>query len=777
MYRRLLAGVALVALAVTACGPDATGPVDVKPTVGPQTTHQAGDAALAAIITEQLTCLYQKGLLPNEQSSLGKFNAIKAQLAAGDLQGAAEGTANLIKFIELKYSQYSGPTTIDCGGNIGSITVLALKDDVIKNLWSYLGFDGAVCEVPPGQPKICQTGDLTTGFVYFPENIFSQLTFVSIEEIPTEPLQGLFDEHPVRVRILTSGLSDFSDDLAFPVKPLVVVCFNDALLPSDVSIVSRWLLGSNHEGTFNFIPGADFSSYPAEVLTLAQNMCGAAPGPSPFSSQTAFGRFGNSLVNLLLPAKLQALPPGQLSFGGVGGSAEQFSNFGVVDPGLSAFGGVGGSAEQFAPGAGAPPSGPSTSTYSGATSTVVGTAGEVACQPGSVIPGCTTFEAGGLPTVKVVAPVSGLGIPGVAVTFTMLDPITQPYAATPSGAAMCTGQTTAVTGADGTAPVPCLSFGTTVGYKNLQVTFDPTGVDPLACIIGSDQSCNNGTTVNFLVQTTPGAAALIKTYMPPSAPVAAQTFSYGTGLAEGVAVSPAPQVIVTDQYGNAVGAGVGITWSPITGSNGAALVVGGAGSTSAGGLAQVTSWTLGAGLNQILAEITDVVGGTPASFTGSVPTGQSLFACPVGGNKTDIGAISFPRVNGTVRSITLYASVTGQSSTEATYNATFTVRKNNSTGAIVGSGAGGFALPGNNGSPRAITLGLSDVVLASETTGGVQTLWVTVSFSNLPATRKIQVWYNSSITRSNQGPCYNSLVYNPGSTTVFKRGLGINVTN
>ena len=192
------------------------------------------------------------------------------------------------------------------------------------------------------------------------------------------------------------------------------------------------------------------------------------------------------------------------------------------------------------------------------------------------------------------------------------------------------------------------------------------------------------------------------------------------------------------------------------------------------------SWTLGAGLNQILAEITGVVA-TAASFTGSVPTGQSLFACPVGGNKTDIGAISFPKPNGTVRSITLYMSVTGQSSAEATYNATYTVKKNNAAGAIVGGGAGGVTLPGNNGSPRTITLGLTDVVLPTETAGtgqnAVNTLWVEVAFSNLPATRKIQVWYNNSITRSNQAPCGNSLVYNPGSTTVFKRGLGINVTN
>ena len=37
------------------------------------------------------------------------------------------------------------------------------------------------------------------------------------------------------------------------------------------------------------------------------------------------------------------------AFGGVGGSAEEFSPFSAVDAGLQAFGGAGGSAEEFAP--------------------------------------------------------------------------------------------------------------------------------------------------------------------------------------------------------------------------------------------------------------------------------------------------------------------------------------------------------------------------------------------------------------------------------------------
>jgi hypothetical protein len=781
MRRRLLAGVALVALVLSACGPDATGPVEVKRPAGPQTTHDPDHLALADLITEQLTCLYSvAGLLPNEASSIGKFNAIKAALDAGDTQGAVDGTANLVKFIELKYSQYANPeNTIDCGGSIGSITVHALKDDVIKNLWSYVGLNGTICEVPPGAPKICQTGDETTGFVYFPDDIFSTLTYVALE-VNQDPLQFQFVEYRNRVRIVASATSDFS---TFALKPLVVVCFDDTqAIPPEV--LARLLLGTKHETppttTFKFL-GPSIGDYPLEVQQQAIDMCGTAQPAPAFSSRTAFGRFGNRLLDMLLPAAVQA-QSGGLSFGGVGGSAEQFSNFGPVDPGLNAFGGVGGSAEQFAPGAGAPPSGPSASIYTAATSTVSDTAGAKACLPGSLDPTCTSTSAGGLPSVTITAPgpipgTPGTPIPNVEVVFQLLDPTIH----TPtSDATLCGAATVTVpTNGFGVATLPCLSFGNTVGYKVLQATVNPTTVDLLACIIDG-VACTPSSLRNFLVETTAGAPALIKTYMPPSSPDTARTFNYGTGLPEGVAVSPAPQVIVMDQYSNPVGAGVGITWSPLTGSNGAVLDSSNASKTSAGGLAQVTSWTLGAGLNQILAEITGVVA-TAASFTGSVPTGQSVFACPVGGNKTDIGAISFPKPNGTVRGITIYMSVTGQSDVEKTYNATYTVKKNNAAGAIVGRGAGGVTLPGNNGSPQTITLGLSDVVLTTETAGtgqnAVNTLWVEVAFDNLPPTRKIQVWYNNSITRSNQVPCGNSLVYNPGSTTVFKRGLGINVTN
>ena len=341
-------------------------------------------------------------------------------------------------------------------------------------------------------------------------------------------------------------------------------------------------------------------------------------------------------------------------------------------------------------------------------------------------------------------------------------------------------QVEVLTDLDGEATLPCFDFGTTVGYNNIKAAFDPSSLTfPGAGQVSVIVNGSNDNSVNFLSHTNPGPAAAVNTWLPTSAPVASATYAYGNGV-EGAAVTDPPRVKVTDAFGNAVG-GVAVTWSPLSAANGALAVVGSGAQTDAGGLARIDSWTLGAGANQLTAEIAGSV--TPATFTASTPTGQALFACAVGGSKTDIGWMSIPKPStaGTIREITLFMSVTGQASTEATYNATMTVLRNSSTGALLGGGAGGVVLPGNNGSPRAITFRLSDPVTLAEISGTGQsatnTIWFNLSFSNLPATRKIQVWYNNAITKSNQGPCYESKVYAPGSITTFKRGLGVNVTN
>ena len=271
-----------------------------------------------------------------------------------------------------------------------------------------------------------------------------------------------------------------------------------------------------------------------------------------------------------------------------------------------------------------------------------------------------------------------------------------------------------------------------------------------------------------------GAASVVQTYMPTSAPVAAASYSYGTGLPVGPVDDP-PQVRVTDAFGNPV-ANIGITWSPASASNGATVTPGtGGATTSAAGLAKVSSWSLGDGFNQVIAEIAGST--TPATFTGTGPTGLALFSCGLGGSKADIGWLTIKTPAGTVRTVNLWMSVTGQSSSIATYPATISIRKNGPTGAVVGGGSGGVTLPGNNGNPTAVTFTLSDEVFVSESGGasGNNALWIELTFPGLVATRKMQVWYQN--VKRPTGDCSNARVYEPGSITKSKTGLSIVVTN
>jgi hypothetical protein len=357
-------------------------------------------------------------------------------------------------------------------------------------------------------------------------------------------------------------------------------------------------------------------------------------------------------------------------------------------------------------------------------------------------------QTSGLPGVYVK---TGLGtaIPGATVTFTMTNPVTDPYKNTISNASVCDGsgttqtQIVATTDATGFAALGCANFGNTVGFKNLQATINPATATGVAgagisevTVTSCDPTCGtpgSSTTLNWLVQTTPGNAAKL----------ALNQSSWSA--AAGAALSPQPVVTVRDRLNNVVttssavvhrdgnraerrhrrldrarpqqphrtdcdlrhthrtwdwwnGGELGtfvrlrnadaghsdrldlsrlgdghqdidaartdrcpdvhlhhgpgprrerqprapsdregrvrqsgkwrtLTWSPLLGSNGSALNVGGATTTGAGGTAQATSWTLGDGANELDANITALLTGTPAQFFASTPTGVANFSC------------------------------------------------------------------------------------------------------------------------------------------------------
>jgi hypothetical protein len=541
--RRLhtLAFAFVVGAVVTACAPDGlTRETGGDGRAGLQGSN-IGDADLVALVEADLTCLYSKaGLLPNESSSLGKFRTVVASVLAGDPAGAQTDADKLIKFIELKYSQYGNQNgTVDCGAPIGVVGITELKERAVARINAYVTLGGNVCEIPDGSPEtFCRTSDDQTAIVYFPAGIFAQLTYVSLEENPPgfTRLQELgFDEYPTYVRIITQPLSNFEDDNLFPLKPLVVVCFNEQVVPNDQALRERLLLGHRHteengDVTFKLLPTPNYAAYDADVLTEATNFCGAAETASvgaPFSPSTLLGRVGNRVASFLAPAPLQA--SAALAFRGVGGSAEEFSEFGAIDRGFTGRGGVGGSAEEFNRASNS--EGLASATVSGDGTTVTGKVG---------VDNNVTDPAE-LPTVRVIAPGTGTPVAGVKVLFELKNPVQAQYSPA-SNASFC-GATEAITDANGQASPPCLNFGNTVGFKNLKVTFDPTPVDPEACIIDdATGACAPATALNFLIATIAGDPAKLAVINSPGA----------TSAQAGVAMVDQPILQVQDAGGNAV---------------------------------------------------------------------------------------------------------------------------------------------------------------------------------------------------------------------------------
>lgn len=166
-------------------------------------------------------------------------------------------------------------------------------------------------------------------------------------------------------------------------------------------------------------------------------------------------------------------------------------------------------------------------------------------------------------------------VPGVSVTF-----------AVASGGGSVTGSP-ATTNASGVATAGSWTLGTTTGANTLKAS--STGL----------------TDVTFTATGTPGLPANI-----------AKTAGDGQTANVGSAVTTAPAVHVTDQYGNAVpGATINFT---VTGGGGSVTV--GSPTTDASGNAAVGSWTLGAGPTTNTLQAAATTGSaTPASFIGYVP--------------------------------------------------------------------------------------------------------------------------------------------------------------
>ena len=890
MRRFGFAGLALSLVVLAACSTDPITPSDGRlpgsvVTPPPQALNEP-TACAADDIEAHLTALMGV-LVPNDNSTLGKFQYVQTLIGYNNPDSTAKARAfaqdPLISFINLKYSQASPADQA------------AQADEFEQVKAEILCFVG-LFNIPRGNtPKVVVTSNQLMG-IWFPEGFCPEdtcsginvaldvLTACTSPGVPTgctpAPFGTLLDLYGNYLKVTLSGDTQNRNQ---NLDAIVGIC-----APTGTEgIVDQLRVLHQDDGTTNTagLTILDGVAIPTELdnLLLCDSWLGANNNIQESVPRSMFARMVNHLADLLLPEKVAAT---RMMLGGlgIGGTTRTFSPFVLAGTTLSATG-IGGTKTTFSP----------------ANPDAQVSAPALTADPNATLADSVDHkQTSGLPGVYVKTGL-GTGIPGATVTFTMTNPVTDPYKNTISNASVCDGsgttqtQIVATTDATGFAALGCVNFGNTVGFKNLQATINPATATGVAgagisevTVTSCDPTCGtpgSSTTLNWLVQTTPGNAAKltlnqsswsaaagaalspppvvtvrdrlnnvittssavvtatatapsggtggligtttatasngiatfgtptglgiggtvgswglsfgsgtltpatasititagtasqILTYLPLVNPSAAATYTYTTGLTPGATVTPAPRVIVRDGYNNPV-SGVALLWSPLTAANGAVLNNTSGGTTGADGTAQVTSWTLGDGLNQVFANIGALPEGTPATFSATTPTGQSIFACTIGTSKQDLVPFSVKRpTNSATKEVTLWMSVTGQSSYSAGYTAALQVFETAAAfqGAAgtspIATKTGTITLPGNNGNPTPVTFSF-----ASSIPKGSGLLYFKLSVT-APGTRKFQLWYASS-GFANNSDCANALMYPSYSAlTPTIKGLRIQLTN
>jgi hypothetical protein len=826
---RALGAVCAVGLVLSACAGDdrVTGPPNPPQAPGPQVAPTPGTCIDFTTLYNQVAGLFVNSS-PDQNSALGKLNNLKHQLDIQNFAAAKAQALNLVDFLLKKYKQgsivASAADFITAVNNIFCFAGLSLTIDNPGNSWIIY---------PSDLPQTLVTQDGFAG-TNLPGNIVDEPTLIGINRIldlfpiGDGPLPTVLDQYPLYYHF--EKQSENNHPFVGPV--VAAVCAANGI-PADV--LARLRLGHGLNPTSSEItPPADASFLNcANAPQLSEVRPGALPAwlrglgdwllPQKVYAFRSGGGVGGSAEEFSPFAPVDV----ELSAsGGVGGSNGEFLRLAPVL-----------SSEVSCPPVQAPTGGAVDSECRPEVTltTELGTkltgvpvdftvetgGGSVAPETGGVCgtPGstatvntdadgkariCWTLGAAGGNSVRARPRVGGDALdetyfvpPSIVFNATANPPVALAFGQQPSnttaGNAISPAPTVSIQDVNG-VQVPgatqqvtmTLSSNAFTGASTTQVnavaglaTFSNLVIETAGTYtLTASATLSNGltSTVSQSFVVSAASPARIKTFMPLVNPVAAQTFDYGSGLTPYTEVSTKPRTIVTDAYGNAVGAGINVYWTANT-SNGSVLDVGAGTQTSAAGTAQVNSYTLGEGSHLLSASLyqEDPVGFLRAQFTASTPTGVPIFTCGVGASKIDLGPFTIPAPNSILKDITLQMSVTGQASVLSSYQASLEVRLDSYTGTLLGTGGGTVALPGNNGSPTAVTFHLAGNGVPRQT--GSHTLWFKLTVT-LPPTRKIQLWYNSSFPNSSS--CKDAKVYSPtypSPSNVIKAGLSIVATN
>ncbi|MBS1241751.1 MAG: hypothetical protein H6R40_1178, partial [Gemmatimonadetes bacterium] len=372
MTRRITAGLALLAMLAAACStsdsltPNEPNQVE-KRLPGPQPAGTYDPTACAAKDTSAINAEFREIVTNTPISGWPSISSFEAKvknaynLRATDLDGARATIADLVDFLQKKYASSPQYGTLDAEVNA-----------LITDLWCFVGLGGTRFDIDPNDPKkdfaLPGEGGVTfpdgfcpaTANEYWPNGCPGINVFLSTLDPDSDPLKTPLDVYPTYLVIETYPALPPALMQAMP--PTVAVCFN---APADIQqtiYLAHQKSGVNDESGFSIRPRVPIGD-DLEALLGCPDLFAQAPS----ATKSFFAQITGKVADFFLPRSVEAAT--MFAFGGVGGSAEEFSPFGAVDAGLS-FGGVGGSAEEFAPPVFL---GPNAITYP--TGSVIGTAG------------------------------------------------------------------------------------------------------------------------------------------------------------------------------------------------------------------------------------------------------------------------------------------------------------------------------------------------------------------------------------------------------------------
>jgi hypothetical protein len=698
----------VAAFVVWSCTDSPTG---VAPSVRSTSTRAATITAGACTDLAGLTQLVNNAFgagSPDAQSVQGKVNNLNHKVVnLNDIAGAQEQAFSIVEFILRKNKQSALPG--------GTAAVVAL----VNGVFCFAGLDITITD--PANSTLIFPLDAPQQLVHtsglagtqLDTNPVSEPTLLTIIPITTVyppgagPLDTKLDQYPGM--FLFEKISATGAPLTKPV--VVAVCLTQSV---PVSVFNRLRLGHGASFGFEITPpaSAGFLNCPTSAPT--------AQAPSLL----------RTVANIFLPKSLHASMQEEEMFtrGGVGGTAGEYSPFDVVDPELSFRGGVGGTAGEYIRSADVVACSPQNleapigtpidaacrpgvklQTRLGTLLSGVPVSWAVTAGGGTIAPAPDAFCGASGSTAQTTTNASGKA----AVCWTMgLTPGANTLTATPSvGGDAPAGVTfnPATFAFNATANPPTALVYTTqpatgsnvVAGANIPVVVravDHNGVTVLGWSSDISLTLNQNTFMGGSVtasatavagEATFSGVAITKaasaymmtagaTFFGNPATTAGNSFNVvaaaGFGLtitqgnnqvaAAGSVVPIAPTVQVRDAYGNNV-SGASIAWTPAASSISASptpTTTGADGTTS-------TAWTIGGGLNQLVATLSRAtLGDTSVVFeaTGNEALGI-LNQCLPGGSGDPINDptksyafwIPNPGNNKTIRQIQLYFSSAG----------------------------------------------------------------------------------------------------------------------